>query len=91
MAEALHLFIQHALTSLGLRRLEAHIALENTDSIRVAERHGFVTRGQRAPIQGRDAHSAGIVIYTLNAARGPAGWSSFGRCLPMIVLCLVSG
>ncbi|MEP7328440.1 MAG: GNAT family N-acetyltransferase [Betaproteobacteria bacterium] len=45
MQEALHAFINHALGSLDLHRIEADIDPRNTASARVLERHGFKQEG----------------------------------------------
>jgi ribosomal-protein-alanine N-acetyltransferase len=63
MAEALQLVIGHATHGLGLRRLEAHIAPDNTYSVRSVERQGFRVDRPRAPMAGLDAVAASIVIY----------------------------
>jgi RimJ/RimL family protein N-acetyltransferase len=52
--EAVERVIEHARTELGLLRLEAHIGPENSRSIRLAERVGFV----------RESELETTVVYT---------------------------
>ncbi len=83
MTEALQLVIDHATYGLGLRRLEAHIAPENTHSIRTVEQLEFRVDKPRAPMAGLDAAAASIVIYALERPRAtrrpPALYTTVGR------------
>jgi RimJ/RimL family protein N-acetyltransferase len=63
-AEALELVCAHARTVLELRRVEAHIALDNVASRRLAERQGFRIVGQRPAIPEWDGQAHCVLIYT---------------------------
>jgi RimJ/RimL family protein N-acetyltransferase len=65
MAEALQVLTDHATRGLGLRRLEAHIAPENTESARVVEKQGYRIDRPRAATPERDGDTSSILIYAL--------------------------
>jgi ribosomal-protein-serine acetyltransferase len=68
MDQALQVLIDHATHGLGVQRLEAHIALENAESARVAQRLGFRIDGQRAVNPEFDGDTSNILIYALGTA-----------------------
>jgi ribosomal-protein-serine acetyltransferase len=73
MAEALQMLTDHATRGLGLRRIEAHIAPENTLSARVVEKQGFRIDGHRAAAPERDGDTSSILIYAIETASLLAG------------------
>lgn len=61
--EAVDVLQAHARASLGLRRLEAHIAEENHASRRVVERLGYLLTGQRPADPEWDGDTRTMLIY----------------------------
>jgi RimJ/RimL family protein N-acetyltransferase len=67
-AEALELVCAYARSLLELRHVEAHIAVDNVASRRVAERQGFCAVGQRPAIPQWDGNVDSVLIYTRTLA-----------------------
>jgi RimJ/RimL family protein N-acetyltransferase len=63
-AEGFQRVCAHASTALELRRVEAHIALDNVASRRLAERQGFRIVGQRSAIPEWDGQVHCVLIYS---------------------------
>jgi ribosomal-protein-alanine N-acetyltransferase len=65
MAEALAAIVAFAKSEMELKRIEAHISTENIDSIKAAERQGFVDSNERytETFRGKEYPHA---IYVLN-------------------------
>jgi RimJ/RimL family protein N-acetyltransferase len=66
--EALRTLLEHARRELGVERFEAHIAVDNASSRRVAERLGFRLEGQRAPAPRWDGEVGCVLVYVCSAA-----------------------
>jgi RimJ/RimL family protein N-acetyltransferase len=64
--EAVALLLDYADWELGLRQFEAHIAIDNAPSVRLAERLGFQVSGRRAPAAPWDGHVDDVIIYGLH-------------------------
>jgi RimJ/RimL family protein N-acetyltransferase len=65
--EAVQTLAAYATADIGISRLEAHIAAENTSSRRVVERLGFDIAGHRAPAPRWDGEVGDVLIYTLKS------------------------
>jgi RimJ/RimL family protein N-acetyltransferase len=63
--EALEVLQTYASRILGLRDLEAHIAIENAASRRVVERHGYLVKGARCADARWDGEASTVLIYAL--------------------------
>jgi ribosomal-protein-serine acetyltransferase len=61
--EALSALHRFASVDLGLTKIEAHIAVENAASRRVAVRNGYLLRGTRTVDPEWDGNATGILIY----------------------------
>jgi ribosomal-protein-serine acetyltransferase len=64
--EAVEHVLEYASRELGLRQFEAHIAIDNAPSLRLAERLGFDMAGRRAPAPRWDGHVEDVIIYRLH-------------------------
>jgi RimJ/RimL family protein N-acetyltransferase len=67
VTEAVRLLLQHGSTQLGLCRFEAHIAVENDPSRRVAERAGFEIVGRRPVVPRWDGCASEVLVYAREA------------------------
>jgi ribosomal-protein-serine acetyltransferase len=64
MDDALRLIHQYAAVELGLGTLQAHIALENVASRRIAERNDYVLTSTRPADPEWDGNASRMLIYT---------------------------
>jgi RimJ/RimL family protein N-acetyltransferase len=63
-ARAVRLLTDWALNELGLERVELRITADNTPSIRVAERSGFVREGLLRSVHFKQELRADLVVYS---------------------------
>lgn len=63
---AVNLLLDYASRHLGIQRFEAHVAIDNSASQRVAERLGFGLAWRRTPAARWDGQVEEVLVYALN-------------------------
>lgn len=68
MTKACRAVVDHAITTLGLHRVEIHCAVENTKSRAIPERLGFINEGRMREAEQVNERYLDIIIYSTLAS-----------------------